>query len=87
MAEILRLNKQVFIINYYNNKLYTIPISIYKLYYFIESSDEGSEIMLKLRLSSNCQDIKMPLMTRDTIAQAKKKLQVSIYKFLFTNIT
>jgi hypothetical protein len=33
--------------------------------------------MLKLRLSSNCQDIKMPLMTRDTIAQAKKKLQVS----------
>jgi len=40
-----------------------------------ESSDEGSEIMLKLRLSSNCQDIKMPLMTRDTIAQAKKKLQ------------
>lgn len=49
-----------------------------KQFYFIESSDEGSEIMLKLRLSSNCQDIKMPLMTRDTIAQAKKKLQVSI---------
>lgn len=58
----------------------------YKFIYNLESSDEGSEIMLKLRLSSNCQDIKMPLMTRDTIAQAKKKLQVNFFYLLLIKI-
>lgn len=58
-------------------------MNYHKKNFVLESLDEGSEIMLKLRLSSNCQDIKMPLMTRDTIAQAKKKLQVSIFFFFF----
>ncbi|KAK9509367.1 hypothetical protein O3M35_006700 [Rhynocoris fuscipes] len=40
-----------------------------------EPVEGGTEIMLKLRLSSTCQDIKLPIFTTDTIGMAKKKLQ------------
>lgn len=40
-----------------------------------ETTEGGTEIVLKLRLSSNCQDIKLPVLTSDTIGMAKKKLQ------------
>ena len=39
--------------------------------------DGGTEIVLKLRLSSTCMDVKLPVSTKDTIGMAKKKLQVS----------
>uniref|UniRef100_A0A1B6LBA7 Ubiquitin-like domain-containing protein n=1 Tax=Graphocephala atropunctata TaxID=36148 RepID=A0A1B6LBA7_9HEMI len=40
-----------------------------------EPTEGGQEIVLKLRLSSNCQDVKLPLYTSDTIGLAKKKLE------------
>ncbi|XP_054260642.1 ubiquitin domain-containing protein 1 [Macrosteles quadrilineatus] len=40
-----------------------------------ESREGGQEIVLKLRLSSNCQDVKLPLYTSDSIGMAKKKLE------------
>ncbi|RZF47418.1 ubiquitin domain-containing protein 1 [Nilaparvata lugens] len=41
----------------------------------LEAGEGGTEIVLKLRLSSNCQDVKLPVYTNDTIGTAKKKLQ------------
>ncbi|KAL1122832.1 hypothetical protein AAG570_003158 [Ranatra chinensis] len=40
-----------------------------------EPVEGGKEITLKLRLSSTCQDVKLPIFTTDTIGMAKKKLQ------------
>ncbi|XP_075223615.1 ubiquitin domain-containing protein 1 [Lycorma delicatula] len=40
-----------------------------------EPGEGGTEIVLKLRLSLNCQDVKLPVFTNDTIGTAKKKLQ------------
>ncbi|XP_023709615.1 ubiquitin domain-containing protein 1 isoform X2 [Cryptotermes secundus] len=40
-----------------------------------ECSDGGTEMVLKLRLSSTCMDVKLPVSTKDTIGMAKKKLQ------------
>lgn len=37
----------------------------------------GTEVILKLRLSSTCTDVKLPVYSKDTIGQCKKKLQVS----------
>ncbi|XKL69202.1 hypothetical protein PGB90_006971 [Kerria lacca] len=37
---------------------------------------DGKEIVLKIRLSHNCYDIKLTLLTTDTIAVAKKKLSL-----------
>lgn len=37
----------------------------------------GTEVVLKLRLSSTCTDVKLPVYSKDTIGQCKKKLQVS----------
>jgi hypothetical protein len=48
-----------------------------------EPVDGGAEMVLKLRLSSTCMDVKLPVCTKDTIGMAKKKLQVS----KFYNIT
>jgi hypothetical protein len=42
-----------------------------------EPVDGGTEMVLKLRLSSTCMDVKLPVCTKDTIGMAKKKLQVS----------
>ncbi|XP_065217865.1 ubiquitin domain-containing protein 1 [Planococcus citri] len=42
----------------------------------IESAVEGKEIPLKIRLSHNSHDVKLTLLTTDTIAVAKKKLQI-----------
>ncbi|KAJ4439238.1 hypothetical protein ANN_07358, partial [Periplaneta americana] len=42
---------------------------------FTEPVDGGTEIILKLRLSSTCMDVKLPVSTKDTIGMAKKKLQ------------
>lgn len=50
--------------------------------YFLEAGEGGTEIILKLRLSSNCQDVKLPLLTTDTIGMAKKKLQVNEIKMI-----
>jgi Ubiquitin-binding domain len=44
-----------------------------------EPIDGGSETVLKLRLSSTCQDVKLTLSTKDTIGVAKKRLQVSFF--------
>ncbi|BET02098.1 ubiquitin domain-containing protein [Nesidiocoris tenuis] len=40
-----------------------------------EPAEGGTEVVLKLRLSSTCQDVKLPIFTTDTIGIAKKKLQ------------
>ncbi|KAJ9580986.1 hypothetical protein L9F63_023835 [Diploptera punctata] len=40
-----------------------------------EPVDGGTEIVLKLRLSSTCMDVKLPVSTKDTVGMAKKKLQ------------
>nr|CAD7266692.1 unnamed protein product [Timema shepardi] len=40
-----------------------------------EPIDGGAEMVLKLRLSSTCVDVKLPVSTKDTIGMAKKKLQ------------
>lgn len=40
-----------------------------------EPVEGGTEITLKLRLSSTCQDVKLPIFTTDTIGTAKRKLQ------------
>lgn len=40
-----------------------------------EPVDGGTEMVLKLRLSSTCMDVKLPVSTKDTIGMAKKKLQ------------
>lgn len=44
---------------------------------YSEPVDGGVEVMLKLRLSSTCTDIKFLVLSRDTIGQCKKKLQTS----------
>ena len=43
-----------------------------------EPADGGTEVILKLRLSSTGGDVKLPVLSTDTIAMAKKKLQVSL---------
>lgn len=40
-----------------------------------EPVEGGTEMVLKLRLSSNCVDIKLTVSSKDTIGMAKKKLQ------------
>lgn len=44
---------------------------------YSEPVDGGSEIVLKLRLSSSFSDTKLSVYSKDTIGQCKKKLQVS----------
>lgn len=41
-----------------------------------ETVDEGTETVLKLRLSHSCSDIKLSVYSTDTISICKKKLQV-----------
>jgi hypothetical protein len=50
---------------------------ILTLFSLTEPVDGGAEMVLKLRLSSTCTDVKLPVCTKDTIGMAKKKLQVS----------
>uniref|UniRef100_A0A1B0G497 Ubiquitin-like domain-containing protein n=1 Tax=Glossina morsitans morsitans TaxID=37546 RepID=A0A1B0G497_GLOMM len=45
---------------------------------FSEPVDGGNEIFLKLRVSSTMSDIKLPVYSKDTVGQCKKKLQVSL---------
>lgn len=40
-----------------------------------EPVEGGADMVLKLRLSSNCTDIKMTVSSRDTVGMAKKKLE------------
>ncbi|XP_066992015.1 ubiquitin domain-containing protein 1 [Anabrus simplex] len=40
-----------------------------------EPVDGGAEMVLKLRLSSTCTDVKLPVSSKDTVGMAKKKLQ------------
>lgn len=40
-----------------------------------EPVESGTETVLKLRLSHNCNDVKLPVYSRDTISMCKKKLQ------------
>lgn len=42
---------------------------------FSEPADGGTEVVLKIRLSSNGEDVKLPVLSTDTIVTAKKKLQ------------
>lgn len=54
---------------------------------YSEPVDGGTEIVLKLRLSSSFIDTKLSVYSKDTIGQCKKKLQVTFLgkiKF-FTN--
>lgn len=44
---------------------------------YSEPVDGGSEVVLKLRLSSSFSDTKLSVYSKDTIGQCKKKLQVS----------
>lgn len=43
---------------------------------FSEPVDGGTEIFLKLRVSSIMTDVKLPVYSKDTVGQCKKKLQV-----------
>lgn len=47
---------------------------------YSEPVDGGSEVVLKLRLSSSFSDTKLSVYSKDTIGQCKKKLQVSYGK-------
>lgn len=44
---------------------------------YSEPVDGGTEIILKLRISSSMTDVKLPVYSKDTVGQCKKKLQVS----------
>lgn len=44
---------------------------------YSEPVDGGTEVVLKLRLSSSFADTKLTVYSKDTIGQCKKKLQVS----------
>lgn len=44
---------------------------------YSEPVDGGTEVVLKLRLSSSFADTKLAVYSKDTIGQCKKKLQVS----------
>lgn len=46
---------------------------------YSEPVDGGSEIVLKLRLSSSFADTKLTVYSKDTIGQCKKKLQVNLF--------
>lgn len=48
---------------------------------YSEPVDGGSEVVLKLRLSSSFSDTKLSVYSKDTIGQCKKKLQVSWFEF------
>lgn len=50
---------------------------------YSEPVDGGTEVVLKLRLSSTCQDVKLSVYSRDTIGQSKKKLQVRFNYHLY----
>lgn len=43
---------------------------------YSEAVDGGTEVVLKLRLSSSFSDTKLTVYSKDTIGQCKKKLQV-----------
>lgn len=45
---------------------------------YSEPVDGGTEVVLKLRLSSSFADTKLTVYSKDTIGQCKKKLQVSV---------
>lgn len=52
--------------------------------FYVEPVDEGTEQTLKLRLSTTLGEVKLPVYSNDTIAIAKKKLQVCItYNYIF----
>lgn len=52
---------------------------------YSEPVDGGTEVVLKLRLSSSFADTKLSVYSKDTIGQCKKKLQVrvSLQRFVF----
>ena len=57
------------------------------LYQFcIEPVDEGTEQTLKLRLSTTLGEVKLPVYSNDTIAVAKKKLQVCIILVIYVSL-
>lgn len=49
---------------------------------YSEPVDGGTEIILKLRLSSSFSDTKLSVYSKDTIGQCKKKLQVNPFDFI-----
>lgn len=49
---------------------------------FSEPVDGGTEVFLKLRISSTMSDVKLPVYSKDTVGQCKKKLQVSDFSQL-----
>ena len=49
---------------------------IFYIILIIEPIDSGVEQTLKLRLSTTLGEVKLPVYSKDTIATAKKKLQV-----------
>ncbi|EDW34285.1 GL21661 [Drosophila persimilis] len=44
---------------------------------YSEPVDGGTEIFLKLRISSSMTDVKLPVYSKDTVGQCKKKLQAT----------
>ena len=53
---------------------------------YSEPVDGGTEIILKIRLSSTCTDVKLSVYSKDTIGQCKKKLQVSVFIYIYIYI-
>lgn len=51
---------------------------------YSEPVDGGIETTLKLRMSHNCNDVKLSVYTTDTINMCKKKLQVSGFYLALT---
>lgn len=48
----------------------------FMLFFITEGSVEGEEQVLKVRLSTTSKDVKLPVRSTDTIATAKRKLEV-----------
>lgn len=49
---------------------------MFMFFFIAEGSVEGEEQVLKVRLSTTSKDVKLPVRSTDTIATAKRKLEV-----------
>lgn len=55
--------------------------------FYIEPVDGGTEQTLRLRLSTTLGEVKLPVYSKDTIGNAKKKLQVCVTLITFSYVT
>ena len=70
--------KNKLVIDFFITFEYSTILMFYKNnnFFIAEPIDGGTEMTLKLRLSTTLGDVKLPVYSKDTIGVAKKKLQV-----------